>query len=185
MQYKRSQQRQAVLAQLQIGQSVFLAPESVTSLPISDIKLREYGIEKIPKVGSTLKVVSEKGAALLITIDQTESDSLRLGVTRKRHGEQYFAFLSEDQFWNWWECSKLDQKLRTYFPTLALPPPSRESLALNRLLYDLLINHNLQYQNVSCKGCLHGLSSFCMDCVRSKERRDYWIGVSGRGFLFR
>ena len=185
MQRKRPQYVQTVMEQLQLGQSIFLASEEVDSLPISEIDLLECGVEKIPQTGSTIKIVSEKGDVLTVTIERTDPDTFLFGYARKQRKGKYFAFLSIDDFWDWWECRKIDQKLRSYVPVLVLRAPSKERLLQNRLLYDILINRNLNYQNISCKGCLHSASHYCLNCMRGKDRYDCWIGSGERQFLFR
>lgn len=157
-----------------IGQSIYLTPENVLDLKSSEIELIEYGIAKISKSG-TIRIVDENGNLYSLKNNTQSSEPLCIGFARLNNS-MYRGFLSEQDFWIWWEWSKLSRKLCRYIPRVVFEQPTVENLVRCRILYDLIIKNENRYQNISCRGCIHSISVRCTRCVRDKSLEDCWQG---------
>lgn len=69
--------------------------------------------------------------------------------------------------------------------------PTKENIAATRLVYDIVANENLDYQNMSCAGCQYASekgapNTPCRKCRRMGDLEDHWQGnVSRREWLMR
>jgi len=179
----RNQYSLEIIKQLRVGQSIYLAPEDSKDLHSSQIVLEEYGIERIPKTGRSIKIVDAGGKMRSFSIRQDDGEFCVGSAISNSH--RYPGFLDGQDFWDWWECRKLSMLLYPRIFSLASSPPTVENLQMMRNIYELMADRKHRFQNISCKGCVNSSSSHCMDCVRSKTLRDFWKGKSpGKRFLF-
>ena len=105
-------------------------------------------------------------------IDIWRFDILYLGTIGRKVELDDWVFLSEANFWAWWEWVVLTDRLNGCIPTL-------ENLQICRILADVLVHRNLRYQNMDYAGCGYENSSdksLCANCVRSGKLTDRWRG---------
>lgn len=157
-----------------------------------DMVLEHCSVIQIPKAGGQIIVELENGERCAASVECTNRDYAYLGTIDTRSGAFRFLFLTEHNFWEWWEWEIL---------TVALSPilydddmgscPTKENIAATRLVYDIVANRNLDYQNMSCAGCQHSSekgapNTPCRKCRRIGVLEDLWQGkVSRREWLMR
>lgn len=173
MKYVREPAVQILINRLSLGQSVYLAQENVLEMKSDDITLEEYGVAKIPKTGANVKIVAENGKLYPLEIHVEGEGCLCIGVAMVNR-QVFRGFLSEQDFWDWWEWRNLSGRLCRHIPSVVFDPPTQENLVQCRILYDLLVGRERRYQNLSCRGCIHSLSIRCTRCVRDKSLEDCW-----------
>lgn len=141
-------------SKIQVGQRLFIAPEDASAIGAEDIVLEHCSVVQIPKVGREIIVELENGERCAADIDDTNRDLAYFGTIETVFGPSQFIFLSEHDFWEWWEWELLtvgmchilcDDDMGSY--------PTEENIAATRLVYDIVANENLDYQNMSCAGC--------------------------------
>ena len=168
---------------LAVGQSIYLASEDTVKLSSSEIVLREYGVGKVLKSGTTVRIVDKNGKMNTFSLFAADTDFC-IGSARVGRRELY-GFPSEEDFWDWWECKKLSELLPSKIVGKALAPPTVETLQLFRNIYELLLRKEQRFQNISCLGCAGGSIVRCSGCVRQKGLKDYWVGRNPpKRFLF-
>lgn len=179
-------------SKIQIGQRLFIAPEDAPDTDAEGIVLDRCSVVQIPKVGREIIVELENGERCAADISATNQDFAYFGTIETVFGLARFIFLSEHDFWEWWEwellttgmCSILHGDNMGSYPT-------KENIAATRLVYDIVANENLDYQNMSCAGCQYaskkGASNTpCRKCRRMVELEDQWRGkLSRREWLMR
>ena len=179
-------------SKVQVGQRLFIAPEDAPDTDAADIVLESCSVVQIPEVGGQIIVELENGERCAADIDATSRDFAYFGTIEAAFRPSRFIFLSEHDFWEWWEwellttgmCSILhDDDMGCY--------PTKENIAATRLVYDIVANENLDYQNMSCAGCQYASekgapNTPCRKCRRMGLLEDQWQGkVSKREWLMR
>ena len=174
MKVQLNSDKRDILRQLQIGQSIFLVTNNAWEIRPEEICLREYGVARLPTPGGTGTIVGENGKMYSLRLFTEERDfCIGTAAFGKR---RYYGFLSEQDFWDWWDYRRLSMLLPQKIGMLALAQPTVENLQLFRNILDLMEHRHYRFQNISCKGCTARKLSRCAGCVRSKKLRDYWAG---------
>lgn len=171
-----------VISQLTVGQTVYVAPGSAPDLPAKDIRLQTARISDIPDTGHVIRIRKPNGEEEAVDIDIGSLRILYLGSIERKVELDDWVFLSEANFWAWWEWSVLTDRLNgcialTHY--LVDEIPTLENLQISRIFADVLVNHNLRYQNIDCTGCKYESSLDklrCSGCVRSGKLTDRWEG---------
>lgn len=179
-------------SKVQIGQHLFIAPEDATDTDAADIVLERCSVVQIPEVGGQIIVERKNGERCAAYIDVSNRDLAYFGTIETVFGLSQFIFLSEHDFWEWWEWELLTvgmchilcaDDMNSY--------PTEENIAATRLVYDIVANGNLDYQNMSCAGCQYDSekgapNTPCRKCRRMGDFEDQWQGnVSRREWLMR
>lgn len=179
-------------SKVQVGQRLFIAPEDAPDTDAADIVLEHCSVAQIPEAGDQIIVERENGERCAVDIDASNRDLAYFGTIKTVFGPSQFIFLSEHDFWEWWEWELLtvgmchilfDDDMGSY--------PTKENIAATRLVYDIVANENLDYQNMCCAGCQYASekgapNTPCRKCRRMGDLEDQWQGnVSRREWLMR
>ena len=169
-----------VIDQLAVGQNVYLAPDSAPLLPAKEIRLEAAVISEIPAAGNTIHIKKKAdGEVQIVDVDARSTAYLYLGTVDIDGKIQSWVFLSEENFWAWWEWVILTDELNPYvsFRQGSVDEtPTLKNLQISRLIADALINDNFRYQNMDCTGCERKNSadkSLCSTCIRSGTLKDH------------
>ncbi|HJD22870.1 MAG TPA: hypothetical protein H9694_01860 [Firmicutes bacterium] len=171
-----------VIDQLVVGQNVYLAPDSAPLLPAKEIHLETAVISEIPAAGNTIHIKKADGKVQIVDVDARSTAYLHLGTVDIEGKIRTWVFLSEENFWAWWEWFILTDKLNPYvsfYQCSVDEIPTLKNLQICRIIADVLVNSNLRYQNMDCADCDHRDSedkSRCSTCIRSGTLKDYWQG---------
>lgn len=164
-------------SKVQIGQRLFIAPEDAPDTDAADIVLEHCSVVQIPEAGAQIIVERENGERCAVDIDASNRGLAYFGTIEAVFGPSQFIFLSEHDFWEWWEWELLtvgmchilfDDDMGSY--------PTKENIAATRLVYDIVANENLDYQNMSCAGCQYASekgapNTPCRKCRRMETWR--------------
>jgi len=179
-------------SKIQVGQRLFIAPEDAPDTAAADIVLEHCSVVQIPKVGREIIVELENGERCAADIDDTNRDFAYFGSIETIFGLVRFIFLSEHDFWEWWEWELLTTGMCSILHGDDMGCcPTKENIAATRLVYDIVANENLDYQNMSCAGCQYASkkgapNTPCRKCRRMGELKDQWQGkLSKREWLMR
>lgn len=179
-------------SKVQVGQRLFIAPEDAPDTDAADIVLEHCSVVQIPEAGDQIIVERENGERCAVDIDASNRDLAYFGTIETVFGPSQYIFLSEHDFWEWWEWEHLtvgmchilfDDDMGSY--------PTKENIAATRLVYDIVANENLDYQNMCCAGCQYASekgapNTPCRKCRRMGDLEDQWQGnVSRREWLMR
>ena len=97
------EQIRQVIRQLSVGQTVYIAPGNAPDLPVKDIRLETAKISEIPDTGNIIRIRKPDGAEEAVDIDIWRFDILYLGTIERKVELDDWVFLSEANFWAWWE----------------------------------------------------------------------------------
>lgn len=179
-------------SKVQVGQRLFIAPEDAPDADAADIVLEHCSVVQIPEVGGQIIVELENGERCAADIDASNRDFAYFGTIEVVFGWAQFIFLSEDDFWEWWEWELLTTGMCSILHGDDMGCcPTKENIAATRLVYDIVANENLEYQNMSCVGCQYASekgapNTPCRKCRRMGLLEDRWQGkVSRREWLMR
>ena len=176
------EQIRQVIRQLAVEQTVYIVPGNAPDLPAKDIRLETAKISEIPDTGHIIRIRKPDGAEEAVDIDIWRFDILYLGTIGRKVELDDWVFLSEANFWAWWEWFVLTDRLNgciTFNQGWVDEFPTQENLQICRILADVLVHQNLRYQNMDCAGCVYENSSdksLCANCVRSGKLADRWRG---------
>ena len=171
-----------VIDQLAVGQDVYLAPDSAPTLPAEEIPIETAVISEIPATGHIIRIKKSDGEVLAVDVDARSMAYLYLGTVDIDGKIQFWVFLSEENFGDWWEWTILTNELNPYiaFREGSVDEiPTKKNLQISRIVADVLVNGNLRYQNMDCTGCEYRDSPDkppCTDCIRRGVQKDYWKG---------
>lgn len=179
-------------SKIQIGQRLFIAPEDAPDTGAADIVLEHCSVVQIPKVGREIIVELETGEQCAADISATNRDFAYFGTIETVFSVARFIFLSEHDFWEWWEWELLTAGMCSILHGDDMGSyPTKENIAATRLVYDIVANKNSDYQNMSCAGCQYASkkgapNTPCRKCRRMGELEDQWQGkLSRREWLMR
>jgi len=173
------QKVRSVISRLHPGQSVYLAPDNCLNKPREAIALKKATILEIPTAGIEILIELESGEKRELEVDMSSMDGLYLGTLENGSRSEYWVFLTEENFWDWRDwyilTYRLDKQISFDHSNIDCIP-SRKNLKICRILHDLLIVGDLEYQKLSCAGCAHRASdcgdAACAGCVRNRILRD-------------
>lgn len=179
-------------SRIQVGQQLLIAPEDAPSIEAADMALEHCSVVQIPKAGDQIIIELEDGERCAANVACTNKDFAYLGTIDTPSGAFRFLFLTEHDFWEWWEWELLSTALDSilYDHNMGYCP-TEKNIAIVRLLYDIVANENLDYQDMSCTGCQYGSekgapNTPCLKCRRIGVLEDLWQGkVSKREWLMR
>lgn len=179
-------------SKVQIGQRLFIAPEDAPDTDAADIVLEHCSVVQIPEAGAQIIVERENGERCAVDIDASNRGLAYFGTIEAVFGPSQFIFLSEHDFWEWWEWELLTVGMcHILFDDRHGVLSDQREHRRYQIVYDIVANENLDYQNMSCAGCQYASekgapNTPCRKCRRMGDLEDHWQGnVSRREWLMR
>jgi len=177
------------MQRLKVGQEVFFGPIDLFSLWPWEITVEKGVIKSIPMQDDKISVSMPDGSERIVVVEEGGENRLYIGTVDNDEEEMIqWVFPSEQALWDYreWDILSSDPKVREFIRELDFKEyPTRLNLQICRYFHDIMEHGEPQYQNMSCKKCVHlptkspVPSGFCSSCVRNGQHRDYWAGADG------
>lgn len=178
--HQREEALLRVVSRLKAGQRVFLVSDDAPYLDASELAIETGVISDIPATDEKIEIRHDDGEKYVCFLNLRYGKDLYLGAIEEGANICYWVFLSEEELWCWWEWFVLTNALnirRVSSGNDMEDNPTQINLRYARLLYDVLINDNLNYQSMDCTGCDFSDAAdnaICAECVRKKATADHW-----------